>query len=38
VIGSTVGLYTDPTQQGLMGRLAILAISHQSDAKWKLTG
>jgi hypothetical protein len=35
-IGSTIGLYTDLTHQGHIGRLAILAISGQSHVAWKL--
>jgi hypothetical protein len=38
VTGSTVGLYTDLTHQGHIGRWAILAISGQSDGKWKISG
>jgi hypothetical protein len=37
VIGSTVGLYTDLTHQGHMGRLAISAMSRRSDVRWKLS-
>jgi hypothetical protein len=38
VNGSTVGLYTDLTHRGHIGRQAILAISGQSDVQWKLSG
>jgi hypothetical protein len=38
VNGSTVGLYTDLTHQGHIGRSALLAISGQSDAEWELSG
>jgi hypothetical protein len=38
VFGSTVGLYTDLTHQGHIGRSAILAKSGQSDLEWKLSG
>jgi hypothetical protein len=38
VIGSTVGLYTDLTDHGHIGRLAILAISGQSDVSWQICG
>jgi hypothetical protein len=37
VIGSKVGLYTDLTHQGHIVRSAKLAISRQSDVRWKLT-
>jgi hypothetical protein len=38
VFESTMGLYTDLTHQGHIGRIAILAIPGQSDLKWKLSG
>jgi uncharacterized RmlC-like cupin family protein len=38
VNGSTVGLYTDLTHQGHVGRIAILAMTDLSDVKWKLSG
>jgi hypothetical protein len=38
VTGSTVGLHTDLTHQGHIGRIAILAKSGQSDVEWKRSG
>jgi hypothetical protein len=35
-IGSKLGLYTDLTHQGHIGRLAKIAISGQSHVKWEL--
>jgi hypothetical protein len=38
VIRSTVGLNTDLTHQGHIGRLSILGKSRRSDVRWKLSG